>query len=54
MVSSSGPSHDACPPPEEVVLWHHLRIYVKLVRALVSVQQSRQAMLQITKAAGWR
>ena len=24
------------PAPEEVVLWHHLRIYMKLVRALVS------------------
>jgi len=26
----------ATPAPEEVVLWHHLRIYMKLVRALVS------------------
>jgi hypothetical protein len=26
----------AAPAPEEVVLWHHLRIYMKLVRALVS------------------
>jgi hypothetical protein len=62
------------PPPEEVVLWHHLRIYLKLVRALiaaervragatdagedangcakltlVSVQKSRQALLQIRR-----
>jgi hypothetical protein len=27
-------------PPEEVVLWHHLRIYVRIVRAL-SAQQRR-------------
>jgi hypothetical protein len=26
----------SAPAPEEVVLWHHLRIYMKLVRALVS------------------
>jgi hypothetical protein len=26
----------AKPAPEDVVLWHHLRIYMKLVRALVS------------------
>ena len=26
----------ATPAPEEEVLWHHLRIYMKLVRALVS------------------
>jgi hypothetical protein len=51
----------ATPAPEEVVLWHHLRIYMKLVRAvvsrsvddangcaklvLVSAQKSRSALL---------
>jgi hypothetical protein len=29
------------PLPEEVVLWHHLRIYMKLVRALISREQAR-------------
>jgi hypothetical protein len=28
------------PPPEEIVLWHHLRIYMKVVRALVSRERS--------------
>jgi hypothetical protein len=66
-------ARSAVAPPEEVVLWHHLRIYLKLVRALiarerahtapgladdangcarltlVSVQKSRQALMQIKR-----
>lgn len=67
-------ARSATPVPEEVVLWHHLRIYMRLVRAsaarerargaygldmehangyakvsLVSVQRSRQALLQIKR-----
>ena len=57
----------AKPAPEDVVLWHHLRIYMKLVRALVSrsvddangcaklvlvsLQQSRTALMEV-RAAG--
>ena len=56
------------PAPEEVVLWHHLRIYMKLVRALVSrsvddangcaklvlvsAQKSRSALIA-ARASGW-
>jgi hypothetical protein len=29
------------PLPEEIVLWHHLRIYTKLVRALISRERAR-------------
>jgi hypothetical protein len=56
----------AAPAPEEVVLWHHLRIYMKLVRALVSrsvddangcaklvlvsAQKSRSALIAVREA----
>jgi hypothetical protein len=34
------PPRDTGPVPVEVVMWHHLRIYMKLVRALVSGERS--------------
>ena len=38
----------ATPAPEEVVLWHHLRIYMKLV--LVSTAKSRSALIAVREA----
>src|SRR2546422_5864622 len=39
--SSRGAPRQSGPKPEEVVLWYHLRIYMRLFRALVGTERTR-------------
>jgi hypothetical protein len=40
------------PAPEEIVLWHHLRIYMKLVRALISLDPVQDGDHRVEDANG--
>jgi len=41
MTVAHRPRRSSGPAPEQVVLWHHLRIYMKVVRALISGERAR-------------
>jgi hypothetical protein len=41
----------ALPTPREVVIWHHLRIYLKLVRALVAKERTAASQVERSEDA---
>jgi len=49
---TDGPLRGGRPTDEEVVLWHHLRIYFRVTRALVSAQRAHQQPRLVEDANG--
>ena len=52
MASIGAGPRAAGPVPEEVVLWYHLRIYMKLVRALISLDRVPDGAHRLDEANG--
>jgi hypothetical protein len=51
-IMTDGPRRRDRPTDEEVVLWHHLRIYFRVTRALVSAQRAHEQARLVEDANG--